>query len=163
MEIHSFKVTLMVRFLPLPFGLQNGLCAVYIIKEREKECNNIILYRWQVSHRQCFWLLQLLDSYLRISSWSTLGEVSKLSKAKILAPFPYPPTTSSLVISTLTIAYAYEKFMIGGAIIVTLIIFILGRKMLNATLSQARSSNKKAEDSLPFLPLTILRDNTKEV
>ena len=28
MEYHSFKVTLMVRFLPIPFGLQNALCAV---------------------------------------------------------------------------------------------------------------------------------------
>ena len=59
---------------------------------------------------------------------------------------------------------AYEKILIGGAVVVTLIVFILGRKMLNATLSQARSSNKKAEDSLPFLPLVLLRkESAKEV
>lgn len=28
LEVHAFKITLVMRFLPLPFGLQNGLCAV---------------------------------------------------------------------------------------------------------------------------------------
>lgn len=28
LEEHAFKITLVMRFLPLPFGLQNGLCAV---------------------------------------------------------------------------------------------------------------------------------------
>jgi len=28
LEVHAFKITLVMRFLPLPFGLQNGLCAM---------------------------------------------------------------------------------------------------------------------------------------
>lgn len=113
MEVHSFKITLMLRFLPLPFGLQNGLCAMTSITPQMYLIASIIGL--------------LPENILLIYFGNGLGEISEIAKGDKSGSYS-------------------SKILLVVAILVTVIIVVLGRKMLNATLAAARMSNKKTED-----------------
>lgn len=115
MEVHSFKITLMVRFLPLPFGLQNGLCAMTSISPPMYLLASIIGL--------------LPENVLLIYFGSSFESISELARGDFGQ------------ISIL------EKIFLVVAVVVTALIVLLGRQMLNVTLAIARAGNKKAEDA----------------
>lgn len=113
MEYHSFKITLMVRFLPLPFGLQNALCAMTSISASKFLISSSIGL--------------LPENMLLIYFGSTFESISETTNGQSGIP-------------------RYEKVLLGVAVLVTCAVFLLGRKMLDATLAMARAGNKKTED-----------------
>jgi uncharacterized membrane protein YdjX (TVP38/TMEM64 family) len=130
MEIYSFKVTLMVRFLPLPFGLQNGLCAM----------TSITAPKFLLSSTIGLLPENLLLIYFG-NSFTNIGQISHGDFGSI---------------ST------HEKVLLATAVLGTVVIFILGRRMLNATLVKvARSGNKKMEDEDMLLSGTEEGNNEK--
>lgn len=114
MEVHSFKITLMLRLLPLPFGLQNGLCAMTSITPPMYLLASAIGL--------------LPENVLLIYFGNSFESITELARGDF----------GSISI--------YEKVFLGVALLVTAIIVLVGRRMLDATLTEARSSNKKTED-----------------
>lgn len=112
MESHAFKVTVFSRFLPLPFGLQNGLCAMTQITPEKFVISSMIGLMPE----------NIVLIYIG-SSFKDFKEIVNGGHVPI-----------------------YEKILMGVVLAVTIIVLIVVRKMIDATLAVARAGNKKTED-----------------
>lgn len=131
MEMNSFKVTLMLRFIFIPYGLQNGLCAM----------TNISYPMYFLASTVGL----LPENLLLIYFGANLESISEVANGGTL------PT--------------YEIVLLCVAGVGTIVMLLVGRKMLLSTLHMAKSGNTAPESETKKKPedLRILLRNFEEV
>jgi len=119
LEIHSFKITLVMRFFPLPFGLQNGLSAM----------TNITLEK--------FFVATLIGLIPENTLLIYFGHNAK--------------TIGELASGNLTSFSAYEKILLVVAILALLLILLLGKTILNSTITTPPKKIENVDEEMATL------------